>query len=101
MNDKIKKMTLHGGPCDGEELEIHEDTLKIKPGISMTGRDGKEAVYALDNDGKFVWLPNPDDPKVRRGVFVCDDDGNVLSEEKSIEDALRKLADLDDEDTLG
>jgi hypothetical protein len=101
MSDKIKKMILHGGPCDGDEIEIHEDTLKIKPRISMTSSSGKEAEYALDNDGKFVWLPNPNDPKVQRGVFVCDDDGNVLSEEKSIEDAFRKLADLDDGDALG
>jgi len=97
MNEKIKKMTLHGGPCDGDEIEIHEDNLKILPRISTKGRDAEEVVYALDNEGKFVWLPYPDDPKVQRGFFVCDDDGNVLSEEKSVEDALRKLEDMDDD----
>ena len=54
MNEKIKKMTLHGGPCDGDEIQIHEDNLKILPRISIKGRDGKEVVYALDNEGKFV-----------------------------------------------
>ena len=97
MNEKIKRMTLHGGPCDGDEIEIHEDNLKILPRISTHGRDGKEVVYVLDNKGKFVWLPDPDDPKVQRGIFVCDDNGNVLSEERSLEDAMQRLEDLDDD----
>ena len=29
-------------------------------------------------------------------MFVCDDDGNVLSEEKSFDDAMQRLEDLDD-----
>jgi hypothetical protein len=43
-------------------------------------------------------LPDPDDPKVARGIFVCDDDGNVISEERSVSDALDRLDELNDED---
>ena len=96
MSDIIKK-TLYGGPCDGEEIEIHRDNLKIKPRINVTNKDGLTFVYGLDNNDEFVWLPNPDDPKVARGWFVCDDNGNVISEEKNIEDALEKLDDLNDD----
>ena len=32
-----------------------------------------------------------------RGWFVCDDDGNVISEEKNIEDAQRKLDEFNDD----
>lgn len=93
----IIKKTLYGGPCDGEEIEIHEDNLKIKPKVNVTNKDGLTFTYGLDNNGEFVWLPNPDDPKVARGWFVCDDDGNVISEEKSEEDAMRKLDDFNDD----
>ncbi|MBL9159076.1 MAG: hypothetical protein JNJ70_16470 [Verrucomicrobiales bacterium] len=68
------------------------------PRLSMRSREGEEATYALDDHGQFVWLPDPDDPKVQRGIFVCDDDGNVLSEEKNIENVLRKLSELGDKD---
>lgn len=83
-------MILHGGPHDGEEIQIHRDNLKIMPRVSMTDAEGKVTEYGLDNDGKFVWLPDPSSPKVRRGVFVFDDDGNVISEETSVQDALEK-----------
>lgn len=68
------------------------------PRITMQDREGHSTQYGLDNHGKFVWLPDPENPKVSRGFFVCDDDGNVLSEEKSIEDARNKLDDFNDED---
>jgi len=93
----IVQMTLHGGPRDGEVVEIHHDNLKIKPRLNMKDKEGYAVVYGLDNEGRFVWLPNPDDPKVARGWFVCDDDGSVISEEKTAGDALRKLDDLNDE----
>ena len=95
MSDILKKI-LYGGPCDGEEIEIHRDNLKIKPRINVT-KDGLKLVYGLDNNDEFVWLPNPDDPKVARGWFVCDDDGKVISEEKSAEDAFRKLDEFNDD----
>ncbi len=78
----IVKMTLYGGPCDGEVIEIHKDNLKIKPQINIKKEEGVIFTYGLDNNNQFVWLPNPDDPKVARGWYVCDDDGNVISEEK-------------------
>ena len=53
--------------------------------------------YDLDNHGKFVWLPDPNDPKVQRGYFVCNDDGNVVSEERNLTDAYEKLDDLNEE----
>jgi len=96
MNDIIKK-TLFGGPCDGEEIQIHCNNLKIKPRIKIADKDGLIFVYGLDNNDEFVWLPNPDDPKVARGWFVCDDDGNVISEEKNAEDALKKLDEFNDD----
>ena len=96
MNDILKK-TLYGGPCDGQVIEIHKDSLKIKPRMTVKDKDGLEFVYGLDNKDEFVWLPNPDDPKVARGWFVCDDDGNVISEEKNIEDARRKLDEFNDD----
>ena len=95
--DNMITMILYGGPHDGENIEIHPDTLKIKLRISMRDEKGKITEYALDNQGEFVWLPNPNDPKVARGFFVCDDDGNVISEEDSLGDAMDKLDDLNDD----
>ncbi len=95
--DNIVKKTLFGGPCDGQVIEIHKDNLKIKPRMTVKDKDGLEFVYGLDNNEEFVWLPNPEDPKVARGWFVCDDDGNVISEEKNAEDARRKLDEFNDD----
>ncbi len=95
--NNVKSMTLYGGPHDGEIIEIHRDNLKIKPRISMQDTKGEISTYALDDEGKFVWLPDPDDPKVARGFFVCDDDWNLISEEDTIDDAKDKLDDLNDE----
>ncbi|MBI5183233.1 MAG: hypothetical protein HY999_02590 [Nitrospinae bacterium] len=94
---KIKKMELWGGPHDGEIIEIHEDNLKIKPIISVKNGEGNVTEYIVDNKGKFVWLANPGDENVTRNWFVCDDDGNVISEEKDIKDAFRKLDDFNDD----
>jgi hypothetical protein len=94
----IVEMTLYAGPLDGNTITIHRDNLKIKPRISVEAENGEMIEYALDDDGKFVWLSDPDDPKVARGMFVCDDDGNVISEEGSISDALDKLQDLEDDE---
>lgn len=96
MSDIIE-MTLYAGPLDGNTITIHRDTLKIKPVVAVQARDGEWIDYALDNEGKFVWIPDPNDSKVARGVFVCDDDGNVISAEKSIADALGILQELDEE----
>ena len=57
----------------------------------------EEIVYALDNDGKLVCLPDSNDTKVQKGYFVCDD-GNVVSEERNLTDAYEKLDDLNEED---
>ena len=53
--------------CDGEEIEIHSDSLKIKPIINVTDEDGLTLTNCFDNNDEFVWLSNPDDPKVARG----------------------------------
>jgi hypothetical protein len=97
MSEDIVTMILYGGPHDGEEISIHRDNLKRKPRVGIEGKTGETTEYALDDDGKFVWLPDPDDPKVARGMFVCDDDGNVISEERSISDAFDKLDELNDD----
>lgn len=96
--DYMVKMTLYGGPHDGEVVQMHQDSLKVFPRVTMEDDEGVMTEYGLDNDGKFVWLPNPDDPKVTRGMFVFDDDGNLISEEKSMEGVLRKLDELGDEE---
>ena len=96
MCDIVEK-TLYGGPCDGQIINIHRDNLKIKPRITIKDNDGLEFIYGCDNNEEFLWLPNPEDPKVARGIFVCDDDGNVISEEQNAEDALRKLDELNDD----
>lgn len=93
--DYMVKRTLYGGPHDGEVIEVHQDSLKIFPRVTMEDDEGVLTEYGLDNDGEFVWLPDPDSPKVARGMFVFDDDGNLISEEKSVEDVLKKLNDLD------
>lgn len=90
------KKTLYGGPHDGEQIEIHKDHIKLKARIEICG-DGKVSVYGVDDDGRFVWLPDPEDPRVSRGFFVCDDDGRVISEESSTSDALEKLDELNDD----
>ena len=95
--DAIVWMTLYGGPHDGEKIDIHRDNLKIYPLINVQDQNtGKWSTYGLSNEDKFVWLPNPDDPKVQRGWFVCDDDGNLISKAKTEEDALEKLNEPND-----
>ena len=96
-SDGIVEMLLYGGPNDGEVIQNHKENLKIKPKITMLSKSKEEVTYALDDAGKLVWLPNPDDPKVQRGYFVFDDDGNLISEEKNQSDAYEKLDDLNDE----
>ena len=53
-------------------------------------------VYAVDDSKRLVWLPAPESPAVARGVFVCDDDGKVVSEEADVggvmEDELWEVA---------
>ena len=95
--DELRKILLYGGPHDGETIEIHPHTLKVMPRITMQDEEGNSTQYGLDNHGKFVWLPDPESPKVSRGYFVCDDEGNVLSKEQSIENARKKLDDFNDE----
>ena len=94
--DGIIEMLLYGGPNDGEVIQIHKENLKIKPRITILSKNREEVVYALDDAGKLVWLPDPDDPKFQRGYFVFDDE-NLISEEKSQNDAYEKLDDLNDE----
>ncbi len=99
MSEMIKKI-LFSGPMDGHEIEIHKDNLKIKPRINITDDKGQIFVYGLDNNNEFIWLSNPDDSNVTRGWFVCDDDGNVISEEKTEENAKRRLDEFNNEEKL-
>lgn len=89
--NKIKIMQLYGGPNDGEQIEIHEDNLKIKPIISIENKEGDVTEYALNNQGRFIWLKDHSDENRKRQWFVCDDNGNVISEEKDIDDAFATL----------
>ncbi len=95
MSGIIKKM-LYAGPMEGHVIEIHEENLKIRPIINVTDERGQTFVYGLEN-GEFIWISDPDGSTVTSGWFVCDDDGDVISEEKSEEDARRRVDKLDHE----
>lgn len=87
---KIVKKMLYAGPMEGHVIEIHEDNLKIRPIINVTDDKGQTFVYGLQND-EFIWMSDPDGAPVTSGWFVCDDDGNVISEEQTEEDAKKRL----------
>lgn len=93
--NKMKRVPLYGGPHDGEEHEILEDNLKIFPILNMTDEQGNDTSYQYTEKGKFVWIKDPDN-HVPRG-FICDDDGNVICELNSPEEALEKLDEFNDE----
>ena len=63
---EIVNMRLYGGPCDGELIEIHKSHLELNIRLEVC-RDGESTTYGVDNDGKLVWLPDPQDPRVSRG----------------------------------
>ena len=87
----IKKMKLHGGLHDGEIIEIHEDNLKMRSIIAMEDGNGKVTEYGLDDNMNYILLTDENRHKIQKGWFVCDDDGNIISNEKNEEDALKKL----------
>ena len=93
MNSRIgiKKMKLHGGHHDGEIIEIHEENLKISPIISVEDDRGKVTEYGLDDNKNFILLTDENRDKLQKGWFVCDDNGNVISNEENEEDAMKKL----------
>ncbi len=95
MSDMIT-LALYGGPCDGERIQIHRDHLDLKARIEIQ-REGQTVVYGVDDSGRLVWLPDPQSERVLRGIFVCDDDGKVISEEPTTSDAIERLEDLGDE----
>ena len=88
--------TLYGGPLDGESVELHREVFDLKARVEVRRGDAV-FVYGVDDSNRLVWLPDPEDPRVGRGVFVCDDDGKVISEEPTVSEAMEKLDELDDE----
>jgi len=98
MSDKsdILKMKLHGGPHDGEEIEIHRDHLKLKPWIGASFEEGGEVSDYKFVDGKFIWIEDPNDPQYKSSWMVFDDDGNLLSEVETEEEMHQKLDDFND-----
>jgi len=96
-NDDLIEITLYGGPKDGEMIQIHKDNLQISPRISLTDDSGNSVVYAPNSQGDFVWLPEPEKENSARSYFVFKDDGTLLSEENSVEEAQDKLDDLENE----
>jgi len=89
--DNMTLVTLIGGPHDGEKVEIHREQLKIKPILSMEDEQGNCSEYELDENGQFVWLPDPNARNFAGKWYICDDDGNVISEECNEQDALDML----------
>jgi len=85
-NPDIIKMKLHGGPHDGEEIEIHRDHLKYEPWLG-------EYKYV---DGKFIYAEDPNDPRFKSRWVVCDDNGEVLKKVDSEEEVFEALDDLND-----
>ena len=89
--DEIVTMVLNGGPHDGEKIEIHRDNLKIKPIMNVCDENNNWSSYAINDDGNYTWLSSPDDPSNIHKFYVCADDGTVISQEVSEEDALEML----------
>jgi len=89
--DKIVTMVLNGGPHDGEKIEIHSDNLRIKPIINVSDENNNWSSYVFNDDGNFVWLSNPDDPSRIHNFYVCADDGTIIFQESSEQDALEML----------
>ncbi len=96
MADTIK-VTLNGGPHDGEEIEIHIDNLKINPKINIKDKDGNWSCYVLNDEDQYIWLSDPVDSNTSNEFYVCDDDGSIISEEYSEGDAIETLDKLNDE----
>lgn len=95
-DDNIVIKTLNGGPHDGEEFDIHRDNLRIKPIINVRDEDGNWSSYAPDENGQYVWLPDPDNSWFSPKWYVCDDNGNVISEESSEQDVFETLDKFND-----
>jgi len=89
-------MKLHGGPHDGTEIDIHRDTLKIKPWIGVSFEEGGEVSNYKFVDGKFIWAEDPNDPRFKSSGFVFDDDGNILAEVETEDEVLKKLDEFND-----
>ncbi len=89
--DDIITIILNGGPHDGEKIEIHRDNLKINPKINIKDKNGNWSCYVLNDEDQYVWLSNPDDSLFSNEFYVCDDNGCVISEEYSEEDAIEAL----------
>lgn len=92
---KMIRIQLYRGPHDGESIEFLEENLKIMPVVSMTDSSGNVSSYEYTDEGKFMWLSDPES-HVPRG-FVVDDDGNIIAEVSSPSEASEKLDDLNDE----
>ncbi len=84
----IITVILNGGPHDRKEIEIHRDNLRINPKINIKDKNGNWSCYVLNDEDQYVWLSNPDDSKFSSEFYVCDDNGSVVSEEYSEEDAI-------------
>jgi len=89
--NEIITMILNGGPHDGEKVEIHRENLNIKPIINVSDDKDNWTSYALDENNNYVWLSDPEDPNVVNKYYVCDDNGNVISQESSEQSALDML----------
>ena len=92
---RLVQVPLSGGPLDGETFEIHPDKLKIQPLVSFQREDGEIVEYRYNGIDQFLWVHDPTAPEFQTGVFVFDDDGNRLSEEATIEDAMDYRSDLE------
>ena len=87
----IKKIKLHGGRYDGEIIEVHEELLKMRSILGMEDDNGEVTEYGLDDNMNYILLTDENRDELHKGWFVFDDDGNVISNEKSEEDALKAL----------
>lgn len=87
------ELPLYGGPLHGETIEIMAENLVIRPFISIDDGNGGYYEYKYTTDDKFEFVDdsNRHDPKFRATGFLFDDDGNVLAEVDSPEEALDTL----------
>ena len=89
--------------CGGGVIEIHGDSLEIKPRISVINEKGVVFEYGVDGNGGLVGLSNPEITRWRGGASA--DDGEVISEGRNAaerfkdgQDSLMKMAGDDRED---
>lgn len=95
--DRLVEMTLHGGPLNGDTFEIMESTLLIRPFVSFDDGNGgyHEYKYTFNDKFEYVTDENRNDPAFRATGGVFTDDGDLIAEVDSMDEAVDILDLLD------